>query len=197
MGEHATDSEHLSAETMAAFLDGRLTLPDRAASVAHLAECADCRRETAALRRLLVNALPSRRLRLPVFAVAAAVLAFLLVPRMMHLAPNVTSPSSATERLASVEVAPVIEIAVPLDSAHVSVNELVFRWRAIGTEATYRLAVQDSAGGVVWATATDDTTAALAPDVTLARGGQYYWSVSAQLADGRSAKSGMHRFVVK
>jgi hypothetical protein len=121
----------------------------------------------------------------------------ILVPRVLHVATEAATPSAATERLAPAESAPEISIADPLDSALVSGNGLLFRWNALGTEATYSLAVQDSAGGIVWSATTSDTSAALAPDVTLVRGGSYYWSVSAQLADGRSAKSRMHRFVVK
>jgi hypothetical protein len=196
MSERNVDSNHLSAETLAAYLDDRLTPADRAASVAHLAECADCRRETTALRRLLANAAP-RRPRMPVIAAAAAVLLFTLVPRLIRVDSSASSTLKVTERLAPAESTPVIAIAAPADSAVVSVDGLLFRWRATGSEATYHLAVQDSTGGVVWATAVSDTTAALSPDVALVKGGRYYWSVSAQLADGRSVKSGMHRFIVR
>ena len=115
----------------------------------------------------------------------------------MRVAPNTANGFNATERLTPAESAPVIAIAAPRDSAVVNGDGLRLSWRAIGSEARYRVAVQDSAGGIVWSTATDDTSAVLPPDVALAKGGYFYWSVSAQIADGRSVKSGMHRFMVR
>jgi hypothetical protein len=50
---------------------------------------------------------------------------------------------------------------------------------------------------VVFRTLTGDTAVVLPSGLPLRAGEPYYWSVEARLADGRSAKSGLHRFLQK
>lgn len=188
---------HLTDERLAAFLDGRLTPDERDQSLAHFATCAPCRHEMTAARRLLAVARSRRRgWYLPAVSLVAAAFAFAVVPRLMSrnesVQPVVRASMPPADR-AQPDVSPQVQIVAPRELAVVA-DSVVFRWLAVDTDATYRLTVQDSAGAVVWETTVGDTSVTLPRGVRLAGGQSYFWSVDAQLADGRTAKAAVHRF---
>lgn len=188
------DARHFSDEQLAAFLDGRLTSDEHRRALAHFAMCAACRREMSTARRLLAP--PRARAWLPVGGVVtalAAALAFVMVARRAPddtaIRATVRSPERATQpdRLAG------FTVVSPQDRATVD-SIIVFRWRAAGPDATYRVTLQDATGAVLWDTTVGDTAVGLPRAVVLPGGRQYFWSVDAQLAGGGSAKAGAHRF---
>ena len=185
---------HLSEELMAAWLDGELAGEERARVASHLADCDLCRAEVAAVRALLADEpaeavpRPPRRGRLlryllPVAAAAAAVW-LLVVPTARQEEPRLRSGPGAEPGAvpAVVAVAPVGDAVVP--------DRPTFTWRAAGADAHYTLVLTDAAGAPVWRTSTPDTVVALPPDVPLAAGRTYYWTVDARLADGEAATTG-------
>ena len=191
---------HLDDERLAAFLDGGLTPDERAWAVSHFAACASCRGEMVATRRLLAAQAPTRRpWRTIVPVLVAAAIAFAFVPRFVRM-PNTpadvekTAPPSA-ERAAQPDGRAVVSVLEPVDQSVVRDSVVVFRWRSVGTDATYHISLQDSTGGVLWEATLGDTSATLPRAVKLGARQQYFWSVDAQLVDGRSARAGVHRFV--
>jgi hypothetical protein len=192
-----SESIHVSDEQLAAFLDNRVSADEHTTTLAHLAVCADCRSELIALRRVLA---PRRtRSRSGVFAVtavvAAAALAFVAVSRGpqrdLTRVPAVRGDERATQpdRLTS------LTVITPADRSTVD-SVTVFRWKAVEHEATYRVTLQDEIGTVAWTVAVSDTLVPLPSSVKLTRGRQYFWTVDAQLVDGSTASSGVHRFTI-
>ena len=186
---------HFSDVRLAAFLDGRLTPTEHDQALAHFATCVSCRREMTAARKLLVEPATRRRgWHLPITTLIAAALAFVAVPRLMRVDP---SPSRESIERARPDVAPVVQILSPAHRSAVNAGDVVFLWRAVGVDATYRVTLQDSTGGVLWETTVGDTSATPPRSVAFVANQDYYWSVDAQLADGRTAKAGVHQFTAR
>ncbi len=194
-----TISQHLSSVQVADLLDERLDPGDRDSVITHLSTCAECRREVAELHGALshVNQ-PRRRWRwLSAAAIAAAaVIAFVTVPRLTNGPALRENPNSTRTSTSPVESPVQIRTVRPSDGAVVS-SAVVFTWRSAGADASYKITVQDGAGAVIWPATVSDTSAALPASITLAPGTPYFWSVDARLADGTSAKSGAHLFTTR
>jgi len=192
------DTPHVSAERLAAFLDRRLTPVEHEDAIAHFAECATCRREMTALRRVI--AASHKRpfgLNGPLLALAAAVLTIAFIPRLVsHDDPSPLRPTSS-ERARQPDLASRVEVVDPPDGATIDASGIVLRWRSAGSEATYRVIVQDSTGSLLWEATVGDTVVTLPGPVALAKGRRYFWSVDAQLIDGRAARARVHQFVTK
>jgi anti-sigma factor RsiW len=189
------ESAHVGPERLAAYLDHELSPTAREEVVAHFAECADCRREMTAMRRLLEERSKRRPWYVttgPLLVAVAAAIVFVLVPRIRR-ADDAPAPSirSAPE-LTSTDPAQRISMISPADDAVLREGGTVFVWRSVGADATYRLTLQDSTGATVWASSTVDTSVVL-PDSVRVAPGEYYWSVAARMPDARSAKTGVHR----
>ena len=191
------DARHLSAEQLAAFLDGRLTTDERRRALAHFAVCTVCRREMAATRQLLRPRRTGRRfVTVGLMTAIAAALAVVMVSRTARDDVDGQATERTGERAAQPDRLPRVIVVSPVDRAVVD-STVLFRWRPTGAEATYRVVLQDAAGAVKWETTTGDTTAALPGAIMLTSGAQYFWSVDAQLADGGSATGGTHRFTAR
>src|SRR5687767_1108851 len=105
---------HLSDERLAAFLDGRLTSPERAQTLAHFAACVSCRREMTVTRKLLaVPGAPQRDWRLPVATLVAATLVFVIVPRLIGI--DGRRPAGPSAERAQPEVRPAVQIVAPAE----------------------------------------------------------------------------------
>ena len=107
-------NEHLTPEIIAAYADGALDARERMATDKHLARCAECRRELASVADLVATAPAARRRRSwPVVAagLAAAALAFVLVPRAS------VPPSSRTTERTKEPNASSLEIVAPVTAA--------------------------------------------------------------------------------
>jgi hypothetical protein len=203
MMEFRESSSHLSDGRLAAFLDGRLSSTERDQALAHFASCASCRREMSAARRLLAGSVRRRPWNSPFVATLAAALILAAGP-IFVLRERRDDPARAggnavpvAERAAQPDLMSVVPIVSPVDQATVEDSIIVFRWRSAGSDATYRLTLQDATGTVVWDVSVADTTAALPRRIMLGAQQRYYWSVDALLSDGRSARAGVHVFTTR
>jgi hypothetical protein len=178
---------HLEAGLVAAYVDGRAG-GDAAKVEAHLAECADCRREVIEVRRLLSGR--TRRWGWSAVAVLAAAAVLLLVvgrPGGLHAPVGSPTRSGRTESLAPAMLAPVEGATMPSSAAR-------FVWHSVGGSAAYRLTLTDERGDVVWTTESSDTSVTPPSTLRLSAGRTYYLSVDVLLRDGRSATTGFHGF---
>jgi len=181
-------NDHLTPEIIAGCADGSLGAGERKAADEHLARCADCRRELAAVADLLVTAPRAQRRRLwPVVAggLAAAALAFVLVPR-------VTAPPAvkATERAVGPNASS-IEIVAPAADGLAGTTIV---WRRVEAGATYHVTVTDTTGATRWTTETADTSVVVPDSVRLEPNSRYYLYLDALRSDGWSAQSGPRPF---
>ena len=193
-------SDHLSSEHLAAFLDGRLTGTERERAVRHFAGCAECREELTELRDMLAGAMPRSRRWVVAAAAAAAIFAFITIPRIMGVvggdpAERVRAEPSTRSSVSTNAAIPVLS---PADQESVPQTGVELSWRSAGYGATYTVTVQDSSGNEVWRrTSVPDTNAAIPDSVGFRPGSRYFWSVDARLMDGNTAKTGPHTFFVR
>jgi hypothetical protein len=192
-------TDHLSSDHVAAFLDGRLTGAERERAVRHFAGCSECREELTEVRDVLAGA-TSRPRRWVVPAVAAAaIVAFVTIPRIMGVVGG-----DPVERVRAEQSTPfsvginAIPVLSPADQASVPQTGVELSWRSAGYGATYTITVQDSSGNEVWRrTSLADTSATVPDSVGFRPGSLYFWSVDARLIDGNTAKTGPHTFFVR
>ena len=187
-------NEHLTPEIIAAYADGALDARERMATDKHLARCAECRRELASVADLVATAPAARRRRSwPVVAagLAAAGLAFVLVPRAS------VPPSSRTTERTKEPNASSLEIVAPAANGLVGpAGPATIVWRPVETGATYQVTVNDTTGATRWTTQTTDTSVVVPDSVRLAPGGRYYLYLDALRSDGWSVRSGPRAFRV-
>jgi anti-sigma factor RsiW len=179
---------HPEARELAAYLDGALVDVDRARVEAHLAACAECRGEVAAVAQLLRTA-PRRRVTVRPALAAAAVLALLLVPTLQvwnRFDEMAYRESAVTTTAPPVAFAPHGDVT--------AVRELV--WSAVPHAARYRVMLMDGAGTVLWRWETADTVAALADTVRLRAGAPYFWKVEAETGFDRWVASDLVDFTL-
>jgi len=183
---HSIVESHLSADDMAAMIDGRLPANRRDAVETHLADCYECRSELAAAS-VVVDSVPARARvsRWWISGAAAAALILAAVPVLQRVR---TDSSAASERADGASSASIIAIA-PTTGMRVATDSVVFTWRAVPGVATYQLFVTDSVGSPVYRLNTTDTTVAPSNEAQLRDGSRYYWYVDALRADGSSITS--------
>lgn len=199
MNEPITSEEHLTAEAIAAYLDGTIGDLERKRVEAHAAECEECRREivevTGTLRRM--RRTPNWRVWAPA-AAAAALIAFLVLrPFWIETGQDSTSRFRGPESIAGREGRVDIRVLAPADESTVSPADVAFIWHAGGAEASYQLTLTDAEGGVVWTLATTDTVASLPDTIALVHASLYHWYVDGLLEDGRQASSGVRSFTTR
>ncbi len=194
-----TVQSHLSAGDVAAFVDGRLSADQRSSIEAHLAVCADCRGEVAAVSTLVESApAPARRrTRWPmvgtgVAAAAAAVLLLVVLPRTR----DGRRPATPVDERASSSATQTIEIVSPPPAGEVARESLRFAWRR-NEVSSYRFFLADSAGAPVYTTSTRDTTVVPPPTLGLVAGAVYFWNVDGLRADGTSVSSSHAAFTIR
>ena len=198
---------HLSAERLASYLDGRLTTAERDQALAHFDRCVDCRREMTEGRRVLslaspivrrpdlVRSVPRRLVIVVTTAMAAAVLFAVFLPAIRDRSQQ-PAAIRAPDRLAAEIVPPLGTVSPPEGGTFVPQRDALV-WRSASANAEYRLTIQDANGGRVWTTSTSDTSVTVPADVRLTIGGEYFWSVDALLADGRSTTTRVRHFTIK
>jgi anti-sigma factor RsiW len=181
---------HLEPDDMASLLDGNATAAARGRIEAHLAECAECRRELVQLDDI-ARTVPARRSRwlvpLAATAAAAAVLLVIVVPRAGRDGDN--EPVRHREPAVSATAAP-----VTLSPRGVVAAVDTLRWSRVPGADRYRMAIYDAGGTLVWEVTTADTGAAFPDSVTLEPGRPYFWSVRARAGYERWSESGLTRF---
>ena len=194
---------HLSVEQLASYIDGSLTPDERDRVLTHFDQCAECRREMTASRRVIARA-PGAALRSrwrtlsPAFAMlAAAALVFVVASPVLRNNRGRDVAVRAPTRIAESDNAPRLATVSPADEGAASPENNTFVWRAASGDAEYRLTITDATGRIVWRKSTTDTSAVLPDSVRFVRGNDYYWSVEALLADGRSATTNARHFSVR
>ena len=172
---------HLESRDVAAYVDRALSPAERDAIEVHLSDCAECRDEVVQISRLR-RIMNSRRRWLIVAPVAAAaVLAVMLWPSRKPDEPVLRDGGEPV--LAVTIVAPADSAPAPSRGTKIS-----FTWRSMDSVVSYRFAITDASGDVVWSSTSTDTTAQLPASIQL-RPGNYFWYVDALLPDGRSVAS--------
>lgn len=186
-----TPGVHLESSDIAAYLDRALTPKEREKVEAHLADCAQCRRESVEVLRVRNRMRRrSRWLVIPPVAAAAAVALFVLV-RAGGI-PGTTPPVLRDGGDGSI---PRVVLVSPPDSGAVGSQRVSLVWRSVGPGVSYRITISDLKGDIVWSAGASDTSARVPASVQL-RPSPYYWYVDALLPDGRSVTSGVHPFSV-
>ena len=191
--EHAL---HLSVDQLAAHLDRRLRGTERESVVAHLVECAECRREYVATSEVV--GAPRRTwgwARTGIGLAIAAAIVFAAVPRAFRRPGAATMREVSAERASIPDIAPPIQIATPTDGERLTGTDVRLAWHPHGKDALYHVTVQTADGAVIWKAETHDSSYTLPRSVQLASGATYYWIVDALHADGRTAHSPATGFI--
>jgi hypothetical protein len=189
MPEALHSDAHLSSQELAALLDRGLSVAGRMRAELHLAACADCRHEAAAVSRILRTAPSPRRVLMPL-GLAAALAALLLVPRLQVR----REPPDRVSREPSVTTA-VTPLAIAPRGAMPAVGRLV--WSMVPHADRYRVKVMDENGTSVWQGETADTITVLPDSVRLAAEGLYFWQVEARIGWERWVASDLQDFTVQ
>lgn len=199
MNEDGTTREHLSAEEVAAYIDGTIAEAERERVEAHAAACAECRNEIAEVAATLRrhHAAKKWRVVVPVAAAAAAVALLIVNPFSLETGPERTGRFRGPEVTADREGAVEIRVLEPPTDSAVRTMGVAFAWHAGGVGASYQLTVTNDEGGVVWSFATTDTVASLPDTIELEPGATYYWYVDGLLEDGQHATSGVRSFITQ
>jgi hypothetical protein len=181
--------EHLSPEQAAGYLDGVLAVADRAAVEAHLAACSDCREEIVALRTVLKNVGPGRRL--PAWTAAAGLAAAAALLVVVYTGDRGDGASPHRDR-------PPAELQGPLPVAPVGVGPRPksFHWHPRSGAERYRISLFDSTGGLLFQTETEDTAASLPDSVPILTRVPLYWKAEGMTDVGRWEGSELVEFVV-
>ena len=184
---------HVTAEWIAAYLDGGLSSVDRTHLEQHLLVCADCRKDLADAseltprdgRRWLVGGGVSAAL-----AAAAAVLVWL---------GGLNGSDSRIDPAVFRSGADVIEVTVltPGAGETASQDSLLFAWSPVAEDAYYAFTLTDARGDVLFRQDQSDTILVLPRSVGLQGGEDYFWVVDALLDGARTATSRFHRFRVE
>lgn len=189
----AADAPHLSAEELAAFVDGSLDAVARERLVQHLAICRECRHEVSTVKRLVSP--PTWR---PAhFGAVLAAAAALLVTVQWSATPSRDGAiPNDRERAADTRLLPEIDAPLQIvapDSVAPVALPLTLQWRAADSDASYHVEVLDETGNERFSVTTADTTA-IVPVGRVGGGARYYWKVDARRIDGRVVSSGVHHF---
>jgi len=181
---------------VAAYVERRLDDEERAVAEAHLATCADCRREVVEVSRLLLKRRRASQLLPAAGIAAAAVIAFVAG---VSLIGGPAKPDSVRPIRAPAESpAPVLTAVEPAPDVSLSVgNDIRFVWKASEAGSTYKLTVVDESGEPVWSAETSDTVTLLPAEDGPDRPGKYFWFVDALASDGSTLTSGARRFSLR
>ena len=185
-------TEHPSAGTVAAYLDGALDTRARSDFEAHAAECAECRDEL----RELVRLVRQRRRRLPRLvtiaapaAAAAAIVLLMLRPAARH---ETIQPSGYREPGRSVSPVP-----VPIAPRGSGPRPERMIWTSVPNTHAYEITLYDDKGTVLWETPAAETAIVLPERVTFAPGRSYFWRVEARTGSQRTSASDLVEFSVQ
>ncbi len=192
-----TDS-HLTAEQLAAYLNGAIAKEERMRIEAHLATCGQCCDEVVAHTQAKGVEPAWRRPTLAALAAAGVVAGVLLIGPGQRLLISDRQPAFRDAQT-PIEVAlrPAIVALAPVNHQTVERDSVLFLWKPIAEDAFYSLTLTDREGNLAWRASTRDTLLSLPSEVTLQRGVTYFWYVDALLPTGESPSTGVHRFTTR
>ena len=200
-GNGATNGDCLDAIALAELAEGQASDARRAAHVAHLGECAHCRRELTSIVELLSapdvagelarhdEVAVSRRRRgwrraIPLIAAAALIAVGLPQLRVSRPVPRVDRESPTGAGTTPVLLAPIGDVP-----------ELrALRWKPVAAVDLYRVTVFQEPGRVVYEADIRNTTVALPDSVSIVPGRSYLWKVEARTGVDRWTSSDMAEF---
>jgi anti-sigma factor RsiW len=181
-GEHMNDLE------LSAYLDGRVPAAERERMEAHMAECAECRRQVVASRRLIRAAKrPGRNVIVVGMLVAASVAVLMVTPIVRDREPDGTTP------LRDAGGTPVMVAYGPIGET-AAAKLLRFSWAPAADATIYRFTLAAAGGTPIWNASVNDTTVALPDSVKLRSGTAYVWVVDALLGTGVTRSTGLREF---
>lgn len=197
---------HVPAAEMARYIDGTCDRDARTRLTRHLADCEECREELTALRRLVPASARSTKRFGAILGAAAAVALITLSWRGTVSGDADSLPTDGTRATAALtEIDAPFPVAFPATDALVSTDSVRLTWHSAGADAAYGVLLQDESGDVIYSTETSDTSVVVPATALASRDARaadtlpltYLWRVDARLSDGRSAKTGVHRFRVR
>ena len=183
---------HLSAEVLAGYIDRSLPPPTRASVDAHLAECASCRAELVAAKRLVRSA-PSAKWTRGSFVAVAGIAATILVALLIR--PN-AQPDERLRSTVGSSASVLTTVNPPPDSASAATDR-TFVWRRDAAVVEYTLTLMDADGRTRWSVSTSDTSVTLPDSIALTPGTTGYWYVDGLRGDGRSVGTGRQRLTIR
>jgi hypothetical protein len=191
------DNPSLSAEDVAAYIDGRLSGEDLERVETFLAANPAARAELVEASRLVATVPQgkpqSKRAWVVGSTLVAAAAALLIVVPLVNRQSQ--SPPVQTERRSATDETARLRAIAPADGAPLSVSDARFIWNSV-PGAQYRFTLTDANGSVVWETSTTDTVALLPKEKTLNASNSYYWNVDALAEDGSSVTTGVRELKV-
>ena len=196
MSNQSEHASHLSVDELAAHLERRLHGTEREVVVAHLVECAECRREYIEAGEVVGAARPKWvGVRAGIGLAAAAAVVFAVMPRPFPPTSTTSTPDVAMQRNSLREASGSVRVAAPQNGQHLAGPEVRLSWHPEGNDVLYRVTVQTEAGAAVWKAETHDTSYTLPSTANLTSGMTYYWIIDALHADGRYARSSANAFI--
>jgi hypothetical protein len=179
--------DHMTENEIAAYLDGTLTGPSRDRAEAHLASCAECRKDLVESQMVLRGVRSPRKALITGTLAAAAVAAF-LITRLSEAPiddrPVVRSDGAAIPVRAYGPIGPTARAG------------LRFVWAGVPGVQSYRLSVSRANGEPVWSSSGTDTLSTLPDSVALLPSERYFWVTDALLGDGGTRSTGLREFGV-
>lgn len=196
MPEIGRTDEHFDAESVAAYLDGRVTRAVARQMQEHMDECDECRADVLDSSEALDHiGRRSRRWLVPTVAAAAAAGLLLIVgPSIWNSSDTPVMRGSDPAEIADSPVR--LGVVAPREGEQVSPVGLRLTWRSIAENATYSVTLTDVGGDPLWRSDTRDTSLVVPSSVILTPGREYLWYVDALRSDGTSATSGVRRLEV-
>jgi len=188
--------EHLDSDLVAGYAERRLDRSAAGRVEAHVADCADCRRDLAAVTGQVAGARRRHRLMVVTPGLVAASVALVVLSR--GLGTGGPAPEQVMRPAApGAERRVALPAYLPGPGARVDPADLEFVWGRDGPDALFDLTVADSAGEVVWRARTSDTVLTPPDSLRWVAGARYHWWVDVLLPDGRVATTGPREFVAQ
>ena len=188
----------LGDDAVAALAEGALDGAERAAAVAHLAQCPQCLSAVASVARALADSTLTRavaaaqggtrrrfyRIAVPLAAAALLVLVF---------SPRRTEDAGSAHRAPTITAAAAPEPRSPLGTV---ATARTLRWGAVSGADRYRVTLFDAVGGIVYETQVADTVVVLPDSIVVTVGRRHLWQVEARTGFDRWTASPLVEFTV-
>jgi putative zinc finger protein len=117
-----------------------------------------------------------------------------IIAKSEPMAAPATAIHDIVRKPTSSEVLP--SIVLPRPNSVVSRGGLKFGWKAIAQSRYYEVRLVTTDGDLVWQGQTERSNLQMPADIAVRDGSYFVW-ITAHLADGRTAKSGPVKFVLK